>query len=1756
VSTFLAFRFVPSERSRFAHSQAELLANTIVIGSYRVTAISTTRRLPAVAFLVAFISLWATTASADDSADTKEAVDLKPVSYHREILPIFRANCLGCHQGAKQRGEYVMTQFDRLMQGGETGGKAIVPGHPDESFLISQITPVDGHAEMPDEPAKPLSQIEIDLVRRWIGEGAKDDSPAKESFDAEHPPVYRNPPTITSLDISPDGKLIAAAGYSEVFLIDASTGQRLQRLIGDSPRINSVRFSPDSKRLAVAGGTPSIAGEIQVWNLQTHALELSKSVTYDTLSGVRWSPDGTQLSFGAGDNSVRAIDPISGEQVLFQGAHEDWVLDTVYTVDGKNLVSVARDMSCKLTDVATERFIDNITSITPGALSGGLNSVERHPARDEVMLGGADGVAKVYRVFRQTERKIGDDANLIRQMPAMPGRIFSVAISPDGSRLAAASTLDGQSEVRVWNYDFNGTMSDEIKSLSGKRVNDLSPEEKKKLDDYQNSPVSQIWRADIGDAAIYSIRFAPDQSLFVAGDDGIIRRYGADGQLGQPIEPIDPASIVSDANSSLAFDSILWNRGQIALSKETATQTATEAVPEVDQVAKLELLPAEVQLDGPVSYAQVLVTGTLQDGSSVDLTRAVRWNVPSFAIVTATGAVRPVTDGKGELTVTFGSHSAKVPISANAIVSTGTSGGYEVDFIRDVNPVLSRLGCNQGTCHGAQAGKNGFKLSLRGYDPIYDIRALTDDHAARRINASDPDQSLMLHKPLGVAPHQGGTLMKTDDPSFAILRSWIADGCKLRLDTPRVSRIELMPTNPVVNQPGSQQQVRVVAYYQNGTSRDVTAEAFITSGNTDVAEANVAGLLTAARRGEAPILARYEGSYAATTMTVMGKREDFQWSEPQVWNPIDNFVAKKWQRMKILPSELCTDEEFIRRVYLDLTGLPPSSEVTRAFIADASETQRKRAVVVDDLIASKEFIEFWTNKWADLLQVNRKFLGVEGSAAYRSWIRDSVARNQPYDEFARDILTAMGSNKQYPQASYFKVLRAPEETMENTTHLFLGIRFNCNKCHDHPFERWTQDQYYETAAFFRRTSLRADPASGKETIGGSAVDGATPLYEEVYEADAGETKHPRTSKEVAPKFPYVVEHESKADGTRRDNLASWMTSTNNQYFARSYANRVWGYLTGVGLIEPIDDIRAGNPSTNPELLDYLTASFIESKFDRQELARMICNSRTYQLSGKSNLWNEDDTQNYSHATPRRLGAEVLFDAIHFTTGSVPSIPGIPRGTRAAELPDAGARTDDGFLQNLGRPVRESACECERSSDLQLGPVMALVSGPTVGQAIADSGNDINRLVGSIADDQALVEEIFLRTLSRKPASDEVHAFAELRKEIGLDHETIVNSLKEREAWWANDLPKREVARLDAIKRAEEQLTSAVEAAKPEQSRLAKEREEKVNAATAKLADAQAKAAERLAAWETGQTDKTEWFPLVPNRMSSTNKDSFRVLEDRSIMVTGNADEGVYSVTFNTTLPTITGIRIEVLPIDIAAGKGPGLSDNANFVVTELEVAVSDAKTPKEQAPVLLTGGLADFSQDGFSPAAAIDGQSRDQGGWAISGSTVHGHWIVFQTKEPLTISGDKNLIVKLHQFHNAAKHRLGRFRISLTTSTAATIPLGLAEPYRAAMSQPAATRSEADKKLLTDYFASIDTIVKADRDALAAVSAAVPADSNVVEAQARIERAKQPVLVDSQLDRLRTDVGQSELQIKNERLTAAEDLVWALINSPEFLFNR
>ncbi len=1601
--------------------------------------------------------------------------------------------------------------------------------------------------------AAPLSSADIDLIRRWIAEGAMNDSAEEDPravYSMDNLPTYTRPALITSLAYSPDGKWLAVNGFHEIALIDAKTNITVRRLVGLSERIESLSFSPDSMRLAATGGSPGRVGEVQVWQVESGALLLSKQVTYDTIFGGCFSPDGKLIAFGCTDNTVRAIDSATGEQKLHQGAHEDWVAACVFSPDGKHLVSAGRDMTVKLTEVETERFIDNITSITPGALRGGINSLAMHPQRSETLVGGADGVPKVYRLFRETERRIGDDANLIRAFPAMEGRIFSLAIGPNAQHLAAASTLDGNSSVLVYPYDFTGELPDDVKRAMAKRVADRNEEEKKLVNEYTSKTSPATSRFDLVGNSIYALAFSPDGTrLALGGSDGLVRIVGVmDGKL---IHQFSPLPFEQATGAESATHQWLSASGLSADSASLpATADETKLLPP-DELVDMTVEPASLELGAARDATQLVVTGYFKAGQTSDLTRLVSITECEQVEVSATGLVRPSKSGSGQVQITFGKLTRTIPVHFGDLNSHPP-----IDFIRDVNPLLSRLGCNAGTCHGAQKGKNGFKLSLRGYDPLEDVRALSDDLRSRRLNTAAPDASLMLLKPIGSVPHEGGVLLASDSVYYETLRKWIADGAQLEPSSQKVTRIELSPSKPVVERENSWQQFRVVAHFADGSHRDVTQEAFIETGDAEICKSYAGGRVQAVRRGEAPILARYEGAYAAATLTVMGNREGFTWTEPEAYSTIDQLVADKWERMKIAPSGLCNDSEFLRRVRLDLTGLPPSAAELKLFLSDSRPSKIKRRDKIDQLIGSTDYVEHWTNKWADLLQVNSKFIGTEGAQAFRDWIRKSVDDNRPYDQFAREILTASGSNKENPAASYFKILRDPDLIMENTTHLFLAIRFNCNKCHDHPFERWTQDQYYQLSAFFAQTALKADKASGDKKIGGTAVEGAKPLYEEVYDKPDGEVIHVRTGKAVAPEFPFDCHFETTDGASRRQQLAAWVTSQDNPYFAKSFVNRLWGYLTGAGLVTPLDDIRAGNPPTNPELLEHLSREFIRSEFDIEHVLRLICNSRTYQMEVASNKWNEDDKVNYSHATARRLPAEVLYDAVHSVTGAVSQIPGVAPGTRAAALPDVAVQLADGFLNNLGRPVRESACECERSQDLQLGPVMALVSGPTVGKAISDPMCALPSLAKQTElSEEQMVREIYLRVLSREATPTEVKNVIASADSIADDHVRLVKILNEREKWWITERAARETARVSKLAETRAAIVARQAEIKSDREQMEKARVERLAASEKALADYDLKAIELASKFLDEQKSLQNWFPLMPKSAVASNKADITVQPDRSLIVSGKADKGAYTITYETSLSNIRGIRLEALELPGIPGNGPGLSNNGNFVVTEVELDFASLKKPKQKTRANFASAQADFSQNGFDPKETFNGNTKDQRGWAVSPRGGSTHWATYQLKEPITIDGGMQLTFTIHQNHNAADHRLAHFRISVTTDEG-EIALGLPEELACLVALPKQQRSADSLRSLIGYLQSNDAKRIELTSAVANAKMPLAEDSKLTELNSLAMSLERETAEDAKLVQLRLDVAASQEQLENRRLTLAQDLTWALINSPAFLFNH
>ena len=1063
----------------------------------------------------------------------------------------------------------------------------------------------------------------------------------------------------------------------------------------------------------------------------------------------------------------------------------------------------------------------------------------------------------------------------------------------------------------------------------------------------------------------------------------------------------------------------------------TGAARGQEKLPPGARVVGLEATPAAINLGQPFDYAQVLLTGKLNTGERIDVTRLAVPEVPKVVTLSPTGMVRPAADGAGSLRFSLGDQSATIPVKVS-----GQKAQYPVSFVRDVMPAMSKLGCNAGTCHGAQKGKNGFKLSLRGYDPKFDHLALTDDLEGRRFNRAAPENSLMLLKPAGAVAHVGGALMKPGEPAYELLRLWIAEGVKLDLASPRVRSLDVFPKNPLVPLPGMKQQMAVLATYSDGKVRDVSAEAFVESSNTEIATVDKHGLVTAVRRGEAAVMARYEGAYAATTLVVMGDRTGFAWKPVPEHSYIDSLVYEKLRQVKVLPSGLCSDSDFLRRIYLDLTGLPPRVEDVRKFLADKRPTRVKRDELIDKLIGSPDFVEHWTNKWADLLQVNRKFLGEQGATALHNYIREAVAKNVPYDKFVHSILTASGSTMANPPAAYYKVLRTPPDVMENTTQLFLAVRFNCNKCHDHPFERWTQDQYYQLSAFFAQVGRTEDPKYRGRKIGGTAVMGAVPEVEIISDLKGGDVKHDRTGQVTQPVFPYLHKDLAPATAPRREQLAHWLTSKENQYFAKSYVNRVWSYLLGAGIIEPVDDIRAGNPASNPKLLDKLTDEFIKGGFNVRELMRTICKSRVYQHSIETNRWNADDDVNYSHALARRLPAEVLYDAIHRATGSKSRLP----GARAVRLLDSNNEqfpADSEFLKAFGKPPRESACECERAGGMMLGPVLNLVNGPVIGEALKDPNNFINKLVASQMDDARVIEEIYLSILNRKPTATDVALGREAMKDAAADHARLLAEYNRRKA------------ALDAY----------------EKTLPAKQ-----------------------AAWEKTFTTVTPWTTLDVTSAVSKGGAKLTKQPDGSILASGkNPFPETYTVTATTPLQGITAIRLEVLPDNSLPKRGPGRAPtNGNFVLNEFTV-MAQPVGPTTAAPrkIVLHRAQATYSQPSWDVKGAIDGNPTS--GWAIDPKQGQAQIAVFEVKgAPITDVNGTKLTIVLDQRFPGRDHNIGKFRLSVTTTKPPISLIGPPMQLAKALSVEPAQRRPQDRATLADYFRAQDAEWKRLQQALAA----------------------------------------------------------------------
>jgi hypothetical protein len=750
-------------------------------------------------------------------------------------------------------------------------------------------------------------------------------------------------------------------------------------------------------------------------------------------------------------------------------------------------------------------------------------------------------------------------------------------------------------------------------------------------------------------------------------------------------------------------------------------------------------------LDGQDSRQQLVVSGKFSSGQQRDLTSAVTYEVAPEGIVSIekSGLVIPRSDG----TATITARSAQGPAGTLKVAVIHFGNDPLVNFPNQIVPIFTKLGCNSGGCHGKASGQNGFRLSLLGFEPTEDYEHLVKEGRGRRLFPASPDKSLLLLKPIGEAPHGGGTRLEADSHSYRLMRRWILQGMPYGKDTdPTVARIEVFPTERTMPQKG-EQQLLVIAHYTNGVMEDVTGTVKFEPNNPEMAEVSASGLVkTLDLTGDVAVMARYQGQVGVFRASVpLGVPVE---STPPPKNFVDDLVFKKLKTLGVPPSGVCDDSTFLRRSAIDIAGRLPTPEETQKFLADSNPA--KREAWVDTLLASTDYADYFASKWNAILRNKRRNeTYARGTRIFHDWIRDSLHTNVPFDQIARQLLTATGEIGQNPPVAWYREVKDSNEQVEDTAQLFLGLRIQCARCHHHPFEKWSQQDYYGFAAFFSRMQRKPGVQFGEERI--------------VHARGIPTATNPKTQKAVAPAGLGAAPAAVSNDEDPRQKLVDWMTAPDNKFFAPALVNRYWKHFFSRGLVDPEDDMRVTNPATNQELLDALAKHFIDNKFDLKMLVRTICTSQVYQLASTPNDFNANDKQNYSRYYPKRLPAEVLLDAIDSVTESKTGFGGVPQSVRAVQLPDSGFNSY--FLTVFGRPESTSACECERSSEANLAQSLHLLNSSEVqGKLSAASGRAALLAADKARSPQDKIRDIYLRVYSREPLPDEAAvALAHLTK---------------------------------------------------------------------------------------------------------------------------------------------------------------------------------------------------------------------------------------------------------------------------------------------------------------------------------------------------------------------------------------------------------
>ncbi len=747
----------------------------------------------------------------------------------------------------------------------------------------------------------------------------------------------------------------------------------------------------------------------------------------------------------------------------------------------------------------------------------------------------------------------------------------------------------------------------------------------------------------------------------------------------------------------------------------------------------LNVFPQSIQLHGKRDFQKIVGQAVRHNGVTDDVTDKVQIVVHDQDIAKLDGTrLVPLRAGQTKLRIRHAELEVTVPVTV-----ASAEDDPPVSFQLDVMPVFSRTGCNSGSCHGAARGKDGFRLSLFGYDPDGDYFRLTREMLGRRIDVATPDDCMLSNKATGKVAHSGGTVFSRDSDYYQTLKRWLVEGAEFdKKEVPEVQSVTLMPPSAILDGDGATQRLCVTASYSDGTTRDVTDLASFSTTNGSVASVSKDGIVVAGQRGEALVMARFGTHTVGAEFVTLPRGLDFVPEPMPVNNFIDARINEKLNKLRITPSGLCSDEVFIRRVSLDICGVVPTEEEVENFVAD--EGSDKRSKFIDRLLEQDAFVSIWVMKWSQLLQIRsyKNIVSQKNALIYHRWLKEKISANTPVDKIVVELLGARGSTFTNPPANFYEMERDPLKITENVAQSFMGMRIQCAQCHNHPFDRWTMEDYYSFAAFFAKVARKPASDPRERIIVGSG---------------GGKTKHPVSGKVMEPKFLGGAMAEVKGKD-RRVVLAEWLTSKDNPYFSRNLANIVWAHFFGRGIIDEVDDVRVSNPPVNEPLLSELAEKFSESGYDFKAMVRDICNSRTYQLSTEANETNASDLTNFSHAYLRRLPAEVLIDVIAQVTDTRNKFPGLPLGARAIEI--ANGNTTNYFLETFGRSKRESVCSCEVKKEPNLSQALHLINGKTVEQKIR-SGNLVGKWLKEKLGEEEIIQRLYLRILGRMPEVAEI-----------------------------------------------------------------------------------------------------------------------------------------------------------------------------------------------------------------------------------------------------------------------------------------------------------------------------------------------------------------------------------------------------------------